>query len=148
MASAAFTHGYRSPAHFDSRVWIGTDVARVVDYFRWRQADALRCALNGWAYWTVRKDGTSAREATTTLEKSTVSAKNELLFAHGINFSSVPAWQRRGTGLYWEAYQKEGYNPVRQETVLATRRRVRVDEQLPAGDAYSRFITRLLSSPA
>ena len=29
----------------------------VVDYFRWRRADAARCALNGWAYWTLRKAG-------------------------------------------------------------------------------------------
>src|SRR5438128_10639903 len=78
----------------------------VVDYFRWRQADAARCGLNGWCYWTLRKSGKSVREATRTLEKQSFAFKNELLFQHGINFNDLPAWQRRGIGLYWETYTK------------------------------------------
>lgn len=148
IASAAFTHSYGAPAHFDSRAWIGVDVSRVVDYFRWRQADAARCALNGWAYWTLRKHGQSARAATKALEKTTVSDRNDLLFEHGINFSAVPAWQRRGAGLYWETYHKEGFNPISKETVVATRKRVRVDEQLPVGDAYNSFIQNLVQASA
>ena len=35
----------------------------VVDYFRWRQSDATRCALNGWCYWTLRKAGRGVAEA-------------------------------------------------------------------------------------
>jgi tRNA(His) guanylyltransferase len=48
LASATFTHGAGTPAHFDSRLWVGVDAQQVVDYFRWRQADAARCALIGW----------------------------------------------------------------------------------------------------
>lgn len=33
--------------HFDSRIWIGAGERAVIDYFRWRQNDAARCALNG-----------------------------------------------------------------------------------------------------
>jgi hypothetical protein len=33
IASAAFTHAAGEPAHFDSRVWIGTSTTDVVDYF-------------------------------------------------------------------------------------------------------------------
>ncbi len=57
IASAAFTQATGEPAHFDSRLWLGTTVADVIDYFSWRQADAARCALNGWCYWTLRKAG-------------------------------------------------------------------------------------------
>src|SRR5207249_1656476 len=53
IASAAFTQACGVPVHFDSRVWLGADAALVVDYFRWRQADAARCALHGWCYWTL-----------------------------------------------------------------------------------------------
>jgi tRNA(His) guanylyltransferase len=113
IASAAFTHACGEPAHFDSRVWLGTGVQDVVDYFSWRQADAARCALNGWCYWTLRKAGQTAKEATRALEGRSGAEKNELLFTHKINFDQVPLWQRRGIAVYWERYEKQGYNPVR-----------------------------------
>jgi tRNA(His) 5'-end guanylyltransferase len=147
VASATFTLACGEPAAFDSRVWLGADDSLVVDYFRWRQADTTRCALNGWCYWTLRKAGQSVRDATKLLEGRDVAAKNELLFQHGINFNDLPAWQRRGTGLYWETYQKEGYNPVTKETIPATRRRVKVDREMPMKEEYDALIRRLLAEP-
>jgi tRNA(His) guanylyltransferase len=144
MASAAFTHACGEPAHFDSRVWIGVDEERVVDYFQWRQSDATRCALNGWCYWTLRQSGSSIAEATRALERLPVSDKNELLFQHGINFNEVPLWQRRGIGLHTEEYMKDGYDPVAQQSVTATRRRTKVNMELPMKDEYRPFIVRLL----
>ena len=144
IASATFTHAYGAIAQFDSRVWLGPDASHVVDYFNWRMADAARCALNGWAYWTLRKEGQSARKATHGLDGLSTSAKHELLFARGVNFADLPVWQRRGTGLYWETYEKEGYNPITGQTVTATRRRVNVDRELPMGEEYAAMIRRLL----
>ena len=131
IASSAFTQAAGVAAHFDSRVWLGAKRSQVVDYFRWRMADATRCALNGWCYWTLRKAGNSVGEATATLKGKPVSYKQEFLFQNGINFNDLPAWQRRGTGLFWETYQKEGYNPKEDRTVLSTRRRVKIDQDLP-----------------
>src|SRR5579884_2279231 len=51
VASATFTHASNMPVSFDSRVWLGTNGEQIRDYFRWRQAHAARCALNGWCYW-------------------------------------------------------------------------------------------------
>lgn len=146
IASATFTHACQTPVNFDSRVWLGADTSQVVDYFRWRQADATRCTLNGWCYWKLREAGKSAKEATATLDNQTVAFKNELLFQHGINFNNLPTWQRRGTGLYWEAYEKRGYDPIKEKEVVATRRRVKVDEELPMKEAYDRFIQRILDT--
>ena len=143
IATAAFTHAAGEPAHFDSRLWVGTGLADVVDYFSWRQADAARCALNGWCYWTLRKAGQSAQQATATLERASTAAKNELLFEHAINFNEVPTWQRRGIGLWWETYRRHGYDPVQQIEVTATRRRVTVDRELPMNDAYRVLVERL-----
>jgi tRNA(His) 5'-end guanylyltransferase len=140
IASAAFTHLAGAPAQFDSRVWLGADEGLVVDYCRWRQTDAARCALNGWCYWTLRKAGMSVRAATRELEGKSNAFKNELLFQHGINFNALPAWQRRGVGLYWEEFTKEGFNPKTGETVLATRRRIKVDEELPMKEDYGAMI--------
>ncbi|HEX6686185.1 MAG TPA: tRNA(His) guanylyltransferase Thg1 family protein [Candidatus Limnocylindrales bacterium] len=145
IASAAFTHAAGEPAHFDSRVWLGTGVGDVVDYFSWRQADAARCALNGWCYWTLRKAGRSQREATRDLEGAGTAAKNELLFKHGINFNDLPAWQRRGIGLWWEEFERAGYNPVREVEVTTMRRRVRVERELPMKDGYRGLVGQLVT---
>ncbi|GAA1900402.1 tRNA(His) guanylyltransferase Thg1 family protein [Actinomadura bangladeshensis] len=146
IATAAFTHTAGEPVAFDSRIWMGTTLDEVVDYLSWRQADAARCALNGWCYWTLRNEGRSARQATRELERTSVSAKNELLYTRGINFNDVPAWQRRGVGLWWETYEKSGHDPIRGIEVATTRRRVHVDRDLPMKRAYRDFVRTLLEA--
>jgi tRNA(His) 5'-end guanylyltransferase len=151
VASAAFVHAVGELkkkeadqlAHFDSRIWMGTSAADVVDYFSWRQDDAARCALNGWCYWTLRKKGASATLATSLLKGISTAEKNELLFEHGINFNDVPTWQRRGVGLWWETYTKSGYNPLTNELVPTKRRRVHIERELPMKDDYRGFISQL-----
>ncbi|MFY0581845.1 hypothetical protein ACN28S_53010 [Cystobacter fuscus] len=66
--------------------------------------------------------------------------KNELLFQRGINFNELPPWQRRGSGVVWEQYEKEGVNPVTGQTVRSTRRRLRVDQELPMKEAYDAYL--------
>jgi tRNA(His) 5'-end guanylyltransferase len=143
VASAAFSLVIGVRAQFDSRALPCATDGQVVDYFRWRQADAARCALNGWCYWTLRKAGRSVAEATAALSGKDAAFKNELLFRAGINFNDLPAWQRRGTGLYREEYRREGFDPIRGLAVEVTRRRVKVDEHLPAGEDYAGFIRRI-----
>ncbi|OAI54373.1 tRNA 5'-guanylyltransferase [Planctomycetaceae bacterium SCGC AG-212-F19] len=145
LASSTFSLASGVAAHFDSRAWLGTTDADVVDYFRWRQTDATRCALNGWCYWTLRQAGKSVAEATAALKQQTAAFKNELLFQRGINFNDVPTWQRRGVGLYWEGYDKEGYNPKLNQKVTARRRRIKVDRELPIKEAYGRLIQRIMT---
>ncbi len=145
IASATFTHTLGEIAQFDSRIWMGVSPSQVVDYFSWRQADATRCALNGWCYWTARKQGKNPGEATKLLEHQSVGFKNEFLFQSGINFNDLPTWQRRGTGLYWEKYEKTGYNPIEQKAVNTTRQRIKVDEDLLMKEDYREFIEKLLT---
>ena len=144
VASSTFSLTCGEPVQFDSRACIGGERDLVVDYFQWRQADATRCALNGWCYWTLRKNGATAAEATAALHGQSVAFKNELLFQGGINFNDVPVWQRRGTGLYWEQYDKRGYNPKAKKEVIVQRRRIKVDHGLPMKAEYSRFIRTLI----
>jgi tRNA(His) 5'-end guanylyltransferase len=96
IASAAVTQAGGEPAHVDSRLWLGTTIADVTDYFSWRQADAARCALNGWCYRTLRNAGQSRQQATRALDGASTADNNELPFRHGINCNDLPAWQRRG----------------------------------------------------
>jgi tRNA(His) guanylyltransferase len=93
----------------------------------------------------LRKQGIDVGSATSRLERLSVSDKNELLYQQaGINFNDLPAWQKRGVGLYWETYHKEASSPITGQTVLAERRRVKTDLNLPMKDDYSDFIRELL----
>jgi tRNA(His) 5'-end guanylyltransferase len=67
-----------------------------------------------------------------------------LLFQNGVNFNDLPLWQKRGSGLYWEEYERPAENPVTGEKVVAHRRRVRRDLELPMKDDYSAFLQKLL----
>lgn len=144
IASAAFSFAAGECAHFDARIWVGATDADVVDYFRWRQSDATRCALNGWVYWTLRKEGADVAEATKAMERQSVAWKNETLFERGINFNELPLWQRRGVGLRWEVYEVPATNPQTGEPVLAQRRRLVEDAELPMREAYGEYLQEML----
>ncbi len=144
-ASAKFSLLLGALACFDCRICQLPSLELVVDYFRWRNEDANRNALNAHCYWLLRKQGQGVCEATATLTGMSVSAKNELLFRHGINFNDLPLWQKRGVGLYWEEYDRPAANPVTGETVLARRRRIRRDLELPMKDEYSVFLRNLIN---
>jgi tRNA(His) guanylyltransferase len=143
-ASAKFSLMLGNLAVFDCRISQLPNEDLVVDYFRWRNEDAHRNALNAHCYWMLRKQGQTVNEATQALLELSVAAKNELLFRNGINFSNLPAWQKRGIGLYWETYEKIGVNPKTEEAVVAKRRRICVDLELPMKEGYAQFIRKLL----
>ena len=92
----------------------------------------------------LRKQGKSVAEATKLLEGQSVSYKNELLFQNGINFDKLPCWQKRGLGVYWETVEKQGFNPITGKTETATRRTLKVDQELPLREEYAKFITTFL----
>lgn len=146
VASAAFSQQLGQPGIFDCRMVPLPTVERVQDYFLWRQADAHRNSLNAQCYWMLRKQGKSVAEATKMLEGQSVAFKNELLFQNGINFDKLPSWQKRGIGIYWDTYEKEGFNPVTGQAETAIRRGLKVDEELPLREAYADFIGKLLST--
>ncbi len=146
-ASAQFSVRLGKAASFDCRISQLPNVELVVDYFRWRNEDAARNALNSWCYWTLRKSGVSERVATNRLLGKSVSQKNELLFQLGINFNEIPSWQKRGIGLCWESYDKTATNPITKQAVVARRRRIRTDYDLPMKDQYSRFVESIILSP-
>src|SRR5262249_26657470 len=116
----------------------------VVDYFRWRNEDTHRNALNAHCYWLLRKQGKGVGDSTAALKGMSVADKNELLFRHGLNFNDLPMWQRRGVGLYWEEHDRAAANPVTGEKVSARRRRICRDLELPMKDDYTAFLRKLI----
>ena len=144
VASATFSGLSGQPGIFDCRMVPLPTIERVQDYFQWRQEDAHRNSMNSHCYWMLRKQGKSVGEATKMLEGQTVAFKNELLFQNGINYDKLPSWQKRGMGIYWATYEKQGFNPVTGKAENAERRALKVDEEIPVGEAYSEFIANLL----
>lgn len=140
IATSQMTLQMHCALEFDSRIWLGIGDQQVVDYFRWRQADAARCALNGWSYWMLRNEGKSAAAASKELLNKGPSFKNELLFKRGVNFARLPAWQRNGTGIHWISTLKKGFNPKQKKEVTVSRRMTLVCEELPTGKNYDEYL--------
>lgn len=143
-ASAAFSLELGQIATFDCRIVPLPNVERVYDYFLWRQEDAHRNSLNAHCYWALRKEGLSKTQATAMLEGKSVAYKNELLFSKGINYNDVPCWQKRGIGVVYKDVEKEGFNPVTNESVKTTRRQLITELNLPIGDEYRAFVQGIL----
>lgn len=143
-ASAKFSSLLGDIGVFDCRLSEFPNKQLVVDYFRWRNEDAHRNALNAHCYWRLRQNNFSKNEATTKIEGMSVADKNELLFQYGINFNELPNWQKRGIGMYWKDTKKEGFNPKTNEKTLVDRRELYTDFELPMRDKYNEFISKII----
>ena len=144
-ASAAFSLALGAHGAFDCRISQLPRDEDVVEYFRWRHEDAHRNALNGHCYWLLRGQGFDDAAATKKLNGVSVAERNELLHKHGINFNDVPAWQKRGVGTRWEDVTEEGTNPHTGATVSVTRRKVKVEYELPMRDDYDAFVRAIVA---
>lgn len=142
-ASAAASIKAQEHLVFDCRISQLPTIDLVKDYFSWRQADATRNALIGYCYWTARDQGMSARKATSMMNGWGAASQNEWLFQQGINFNDVITWHKRGIGLYYEPYIKEGFNPITNEKVYAERVALIEDENLPMKEKYRNFVKNL-----
>ena len=139
-ASAKFSLLLGDVGTFDCRISEFPNEGLVVDYFRWRNEDASRNALNSHCYWLLRRQGQSSNDATNFLAKKSVAFKNEFLFTNGINFNDLPNWQKRGIGLYWQESVKSVFNVKSRENVEYVRKEMKIDMELPMKDDYSEFI--------
>ena len=138
--SATFSVTLGLAAAFDCRVIPLPSATDVVDYFRWRMADATRNALSGWAYWTLRREGLSSKQATARLDGLDTAAKNELLFQRGINFNELAGWQRRGVGVRWVTARRMGIDRRTNKAIEATRRVLTTELELPMKTAATEYL--------
>jgi len=143
VASAAFSMDAGFAACFDARTWIGAGLPDVLDYYAWRQADATRSALGTCCYWTLRQAGYTGRQATAAMKGADPAQLAELLSGHGVSFGDLPAWQRNGAGLYWDAAAASGHDARPGQETAVRRRPLRVDEELPCGSEYRALIASI-----
>lgn len=143
-ASAKFSTLLGAVGAFDCRLSELPNKQLVEDYFRWRNEDAHRNALNAHCYWRLRKENFSQSEATAKIKSLSIAEKNELLFQYGVNFNELPNWQKRGIGVYWKDTKKEGFNPKTNQKVMVDRRELFTDFELPMRDEYNQFIREVI----
>lgn len=117
------------PISFDSRV-IPLSLDGTVEYFKQRQDEAWRNCINGYSYWTLRKEYTK-KETMEILKNKKSTHLHDILFERGINLAELPAWQRRGIGIYKKEVTIEGYNPIKDEKVRSMRKKIFIDDELP-----------------
>lgn len=139
-AGAVFSIRLGMPAAFDCRIIPLPNEKSVVEYFSWRQEDAWRNALNAHCYWLLRRQGASIAAATDRLRGASVRTKHELLMQGGINFGSLPGWQKRGVGVYRRPELRSGFNPITAQSVQTTRQAFHVDRELPGKADYEAFV--------
>jgi len=143
IASVAFALTGNISVQFDSRVSTFSTAEEVCNYFLWRQMDVERCALHTLCYWTLRQEGKSARKASTILKAVGRDEQLALLDARSVTFTE--SWQRSGVGLYWQQYEKIGFDPLRQQDVLAIRKKVAVEKEIPRSSEYAMWVLDKLS---
>ncbi|MBR5982684.1 MAG: hypothetical protein IK025_03045 [Bacteroidales bacterium] len=143
-ASAFFSMRLGQIGVFDCRIIPLPNKELVVDYFLWRQEDANRNALNSHCYWMLRKQGVKPSAAQAQINRKTIADKNELLFSNGINYNDLPAWQKRGVGVWFVDEEKEGFNPLTKQKTIVTRRKLQANYDLPLGEEYGRLIGKII----
>ena len=115
---------------FDARV-IPATPEYAMEYLANRQNEAWRNHLNGYCQQALIDEGISAKKAAARLKGVPARELHEMMHVRGVNLAMTPAWQRRGILVYKKITEKEGFNPITQEHVLAERSAVTVDRDLP-----------------
>jgi len=112
---------------FETKVYEFPAADLVRRYLEWRQNENTERVLD--RYLKVFTVGDDASNAVPTAEFGR-EEKIEILTQHGVDFTVVPAWQRLGVGLFWQA----GIDDEEPSLV--------VDTALPEGPAYREYLAR------
>ena len=142
-ASSFFTKEFGQRGVFDCRLVCFPSKEKVVDYFRWRQADSMRNALSLHLYWKLRSEGIGPTRTTEILSGMGEDEKVSMLFDKGVRWENVPPWQKYGIGVYPEKVKKTGIDPRTGEKKEVERTDLKIDQYLPTGEKYGKFIFSL-----
>lgn len=143
-ASAQFSMISGHKGVFDCRMICLPDLDAVEDYFRWRQEDAHRNALNSHLYWMFRRQGLSPTEADKKLLGVSVEHKRIMLQEGGINFNALPHWQLWGVGVRPVQVERRGVNPKTGTEEIGSRNELQADYAIPLGEPYGKMVRGLI----
>ncbi|MHC1627020.1 MAG: tRNA(His) guanylyltransferase Thg1 family protein [Methanoculleaceae archaeon] len=133
FAASALTGILRPPVPlaFDARIIPAATPEFVRDYLINRQQEAWRNHINACCQHALISEGRSPGEAAAILKGMKSAGMHEMMFARGVNLAETPAWQRRGVMVRTVPVEVRGYNPITGREVIAERRRLTVETDLP-----------------
>jgi tRNA(His) guanylyltransferase len=145
-STLTFALGGSYPLSFDARV-IPSTPEFAIEYLVSRQQEAWRNHLNGYCQHALIKEGMSSKKAAEQLKGLPAKELHEMMHVRGFNLATTPAWQRRGVMVYKKITQKEGFNPISKESVVAERSAVTVERELPlfTSPEGKAFLDRLIT---
>lgn len=134
------------PIMVDGRLHQAESVTDVLHYFKWRQRDAERNALNTYCYWTLVNSGLSKKKADNMMRlchgnPDSLKALIDQYSGRKIAYDKLEGWVTNVTAFYWVDEPHFGYNPITQEKVETTRRAVMRVDNLEGGDKFKAFIS-------
>lgn len=118
------------PLSFDSRIAI-IETAEIVMYLNWRQEECWRNLIGSYAYYLLRNDNLTAREATEKLKGMKSDQLHELAWDHGINLAQTPSWQRRGILVYKSNISTSCIDPLTGKETITQKARIIQNWELP-----------------
>ena len=127
-------------ATFETRLYQLDDLDLCVEYFRWRHAEAQSRAVDRYCHFVLGQAGTEGSAAERILATLRPEDKVELLHQNGLEFQSVPAWQRHGAAIALHAGA-----PVDDGSEEAPARLV-VDLNLPDDGDFGEYVRPLLGA--
>jgi len=147
-SSLTLALGTTTPVSFDARV-IPATREFTIEYLINRQNEAWRNHVNGYCQQVLIEDGMSAKKAAAQLKGMPARSLHEMMHIRGFNLAMTPAWQRRGVLVFKKITEKEGFNPITQQTVMAERSAVTVDRDLPlfTSPEGKEFLGKLVACP-
>jgi tRNA(His) 5'-end guanylyltransferase len=147
-SSLTLAIGATTPLSFDARV-IPATREFVIEYLTNRQNEAWRNHLNGYCQKALIEEGMSSKKAAEHLKGLPAKNLHEMMHVRGFNLATTPAWQRRGVLVYKKITEKEGFNPITKQTVVAERSAVTVDRDLPlfTSPEGKEFLGKLVACP-
>jgi len=147
-SSLTLAFGGTTLLSLDARV-IPASPEFAIEYMINRQSEAWRNHINAYCQQALIEEGKRPKEAAEQLRGLPAKALHEMMHIRGFNLATTPAWQRRGTLVYKKLTEKEGFNPVTQETVVAERSAVTTESDLPlfTTPEGKEFLANLLGKP-
>lgn len=131
-AASSFTIalGATTLVAFDARV-IPATPEFAFEYLANRQSETWRNHINAYCQQALIEEGMDRKKAAAQLKGLQSKDLHEMMHVRGFNLAITPAWQRRGTLVYKKITEKEGFNPITNETVIAERSAVTEESDLP-----------------
>lgn len=145
--SAVMSVKFNKPVVFDGRIIPIDNQDDVIKYFAWRHLDSRRNSLNNIVYWTaILNNNCSKTQANSILKDKSYNEKLDYLKSFDIDYTVYPTWATNGSCLFFETYQKDGFNPLTQEVVKVDRRRL-VDRPVADEDDIIKTVQAIVGSP-